>query len=39
VGTGLVESSLGKGPRATTTYDRDGPWQVTVLEIYEKRGS
>jgi len=37
VGAGLVESSSGYGPRATAEYDREGPWQVTFLEIYEKR--
>jgi len=39
VGAGLVESSPEQGPRATAKYDRDGPWQVTFLEIYEKEVS
>ena len=34
---GFVESSAGQGPRATAKYDRDDPWQVTFLGIYEKR--
>jgi hypothetical protein len=36
VGPGLVESRSGKG-RGRRPNNRVGPWQVTFLEIYEKR--
>jgi len=33
---GLIASSSGTGRGRRPNSNRDGPWQVTFLEIYEK---